>query len=40
MSFILHGVGASEGIAIGHAHIASPAALDVPHYLIPKKSNR
>lgn len=36
MSFILHGVGASEGIAIGHAHIASPAALDVPHYLIPK----
>lgn len=36
MSFILHGVGASEGIAIGHAHLASPAALDVPHYLIPK----
>ncbi len=36
MSFILHGVGASEGVAIGHAHLASPAALDVPHYLIPK----
>lgn len=36
MSFILHGVGASEGIAIGHAHLAFPAALDVPHYLIPK----
>ena len=36
MSFLLHGVGVSEGIAIGHAHLASPAALDVPHYLLPK----
>lgn len=36
MSFILHGVGASEGIAIGHAHLASPATLNVAHYLIPK----
>lgn len=36
MSFILHGVAASEGIAIGHAHLASPAALDVAHYLIPR----
>ncbi len=37
MSFILHGVGVSEGIAIGHAHLAAPAALEVAHYLIPKK---
>ncbi|SDY77995.1 phosphoenolpyruvate--protein phosphotransferase [Nitrosomonas sp. Nm33] len=36
MSFILHGVGASEGVAIGHAHLASPATLNVAHYLIPK----
>lgn len=35
MSFILHGVGVSEGIAIGHAHLAVPAALEVAHYLIP-----
>ncbi|MDH5553333.1 MAG: PEP-utilizing enzyme, partial [Nitrosomonas sp.] len=37
MSFILHGVGVSEGIAIGHAHLAVPAALEVAHYLIPNK---
>lgn len=36
MSFILHGVGVSEGIAIGHAHLASSATLNVPHYLLPK----
>ncbi len=36
MSFILHGVGVSEGIAIGHAHLALPATLEVAHYLIPK----
>lgn len=36
MSFILHGVGVSDGIAIGHAHIASTAALNAPHYLLPK----
>ncbi len=36
MSFILHGIGVSEGIAIGHAHLADPAALEVVHYLIPK----
>lgn len=36
MSFILHGTGVSEGIAIGHAHLAAPAALEVAHYLIPK----
>lgn len=36
MSFILQGIGVSEGIAIGHAHLAAPAALEVMHYLIPK----
>ncbi len=37
MSFILHGIGVSEGIAIGHAHLTAPAALEVMHYLIPRK---
>ncbi len=36
MSFILQGIGVSEGITIGHAHLAEPAALEVAHYLIPK----
>lgn len=36
MSFILQGIGVSEGIAIGHAHLAAPAALEVMHYLISK----
>lgn len=36
MSFILHGIGVSGGIAIGHAHLTTPAALEVMHYLIPK----
>ena len=36
MSFILHGIGVSGGIAIGHAHLTTPATLEVAHYLIPK----
>lgn len=36
MSFILHGVGVSDGIAIGRAHLASSAALNIPHYQLPK----
>ena len=36
MSFILHGVGVSDGIAIGHVHLAKPAALEAAHYRIPK----
>ena len=36
MSFILQGIGVSGGIAIGHAHLAAPAALEVIHYLVPK----
>ena len=37
MSFILQGIGVSEGIAIGHAHLAAPSALEVMHYLISKQ---
>lgn len=36
MSFVLHGVGVSEGIAIGHAHLASHAALEVAHHVVPQ----
>ncbi|HEY8118419.1 MAG TPA: phosphoenolpyruvate--protein phosphotransferase [Methylophilaceae bacterium] len=38
MSFTMHGVGISSGIAIGHAHLVSHALLEVAHYQIPKKS--
>ncbi|MFA7239122.1 MAG: phosphoenolpyruvate--protein phosphotransferase [Sulfuricellaceae bacterium] len=37
MSFTLHGVGISGGIAIGYAHLVSHAVLEVPHYVIPRK---
>jgi len=33
-SFTLHGISVSSGIAIGRAHLLTPAALDVRHYLI------
>lgn len=36
MSFVLHGVGVSEGIAIGHAHLTSHAALEVAHHILPR----
>ncbi|MDP2827741.1 MAG: phosphoenolpyruvate--protein phosphotransferase [Sulfuricellaceae bacterium] len=36
MSFTLHGVAVSGGIAIGHAHLISHAGLDVPQYKISK----
>ncbi|HJT51794.1 MAG TPA: phosphoenolpyruvate--protein phosphotransferase [Nitrosospira sp.] len=36
MSFALHGVGVSGGIAIGRAHLASYAALEVAHHLVPQ----
>ncbi|HEU4708320.1 MAG TPA: phosphoenolpyruvate--protein phosphotransferase [Methylophilaceae bacterium] len=38
MSFTMHGVGVSSGIAIGHAHLVSHALLEVAHYQIPKSS--
>ena len=36
MSFTLHGVGVSGGIAIGHAHLISHVALEVAHYVLPQ----
>lgn len=36
-SFSLHGIPVSRGIAIGRAHILTPAALDVQHYLIAEE---
>ncbi|MCX7627181.1 MAG: phosphoenolpyruvate--protein phosphotransferase [Methylophilaceae bacterium] len=35
MSFTMHGVGISSGIAIGHAHLVSHALLEVAHYTVP-----
>jgi phosphotransferase system enzyme I (PtsI) len=35
MSFAIHGVPVSGGIAIGYAHLVSHARLEVPHYIVP-----
>ena len=35
VSFALHGVGVSGGIAIGRAQLVSHATLEVAHYMIP-----
>ena len=35
MSFALHGIPVSGGIAIGHAHLISHAKLEAAHYLVP-----
>ena len=35
MSFALHGIPVSGGIAIGHAHLISHATLEAAHYLVP-----
>ena len=35
MSFALHGIPVSGGIAIGHAHLISHANLETAHYLVP-----
>src|SRR6266568_825114 len=35
MSFVLHGIGVSEGIAIGRAQLVSHATLEVAHYAVP-----
>src|SRR6185312_7073196 len=37
MSFALHGVGVSGGIAIGHAYLASHAAIEVAHHVVPEE---
>ena len=36
MSFTMHGIPVSGGIAIGHAHLVSHAKLEVAHYLVPQ----
>ena len=38
MSFTLHGLPVSNGIAIGHAHLVSHTSLEVSHYVLPKNS--
>ncbi|HEX5364907.1 MAG TPA: phosphoenolpyruvate--protein phosphotransferase [Gallionella sp.] len=35
MSFTLHGIAVSSGIAIGHAHLISHTSLEVAHYALP-----
>ncbi|HSC95555.1 MAG TPA: phosphoenolpyruvate--protein phosphotransferase [Burkholderiales bacterium] len=35
MSFTIHGIGVSGGIAIGHAHLLTHAGLEVPRYEVP-----
>ena len=37
MSFTLHGIAVSSGIAIGHANLISHTSLEVSHYMLPKK---
>lgn len=37
MSFTLHGIAVSSGIAIGHAHLISHTSLEVAHYVLPKR---
>jgi len=35
VSFTMHGIPVSGGIAIGHAHLVSHAKLEVAHYVVP-----
>ncbi|MBU6459577.1 MAG: phosphoenolpyruvate--protein phosphotransferase [Proteobacteria bacterium] len=37
MSFTMHGIGVSGGIAIGYAHLVSHATLEVAHYSVPRQ---
>jgi phosphotransferase system enzyme I (PtsI) len=37
MSFTLHGIGVSGGIAIGHAQLTSAGRVEVPHYVVPRE---
>lgn len=36
MSFSLHGIPVSSGVAIGYAHLLSHTSLEVAHYVLPK----
>ena len=35
MSFTIHGIGVSGGVAIGHAHLMTHAGFEVPRYEVP-----
>ncbi len=37
MSFTLHGISVSGGIAVGYAHLISHTSLEVAHYVLPKQ---
>ncbi len=37
MSFTLHGLAVSQGIAIGRAHLVSHATLEVAHYTVRER---
>ena len=37
MSFTIHGIAVSSGIAIGHAHLVSHTSLEVAHYTLPRQ---
>ncbi|MEQ1668386.1 MAG: phosphoenolpyruvate-utilizing N-terminal domain-containing protein, partial [Sulfuriferula sp.] len=37
MSFTLHGIGVSSGIAIGVARLASHSHVEVAHYVLPSQ---
>ncbi len=37
VSFTLHGIAVSSGIAIGYAHLVSHTSLEVAHYELPKR---
>jgi phosphoenolpyruvate-protein phosphotransferase (PTS system enzyme I) len=37
MSFTIHGIGVSGGVAIGHAHLMTHAGFDVPRYDVPSE---
>ena len=37
MSFTLHGIAVTSGIAIGHAHLISHTSMEVAHYVLPKQ---
>jgi phosphotransferase system enzyme I (PtsI) len=37
VSFTLHGIAVSSGIAIGNAHLVSHTSMEVAHYVLPKR---
>jgi phosphotransferase system enzyme I (PtsI) len=37
MSFTIHGIGVSGGVAIGHAHLMTHAGREVPRYVVPSE---